>query len=312
VAGVGRQAAAGHGSGLAGILGGGVAGHEPEKSAHRHPVPDLLRHPAAYSPSVALISLPLLRAPWPPVVPAALLAAALLGPAARAEGLAASAAVPPVALAQAVLLAREAAAAVAPPDARIEVEPGTPDPRLRLAPCAQVQAVAAPGAPAWGRTRVNLRCAAGGTASAGPAGAGGWTIAWPMTVRVMAPAWVAAAPLPAGLSLTAAHLELKVVDWAGAAAPPFGAGLGDALLGRTLQRALPAGHAPRGTDLHQRRWFSVGQPVRVTVQGSGFAVSAQGLALSDGLEGRPARVRTDNGRVLTGMPVGQARMEVAL
>lgn len=222
-------------------------------------------------------------------------------------GLPAAAAVPAVALAQAVLLARDAAAALAPAEARIEVEPGSPDARLRLAPCAQVQAQPTPGAPAWGRTRVTLRCV-----PAGPGQAPGWSVAWPMTVRVMAPAWVAAAPLPAGTTLAEGHLELATVDWAAASAAPFGPQQARELLGRALQRTLAAGQAPRAADLHQRRWFSAGQPVRVLVQGSGFAISAQGVALTDGLEGRPARVRTESGRVLTGMPTGESRLQVAL
>jgi flagella basal body P-ring formation protein FlgA len=225
----------------------------------------------------------------------------------RAQGLAdgqpATAAVPATALAQALRIASEAAQAAAPAGARVEVEPGTPDARLRLAPCQRVTAMTTPGAPAWGRTRVGLKCTEGPQA---------WHIQWPMTVRVLAPAWVTTTALPAGTALDSAHLSLATVDWAAAAGTPFTEAEAAALRGRTLLRALPAGQAPRSADLQQRRWFVAGQPVRVLVQGSGFAISAQGQALSDGLEGRPARVRTETGRVLTGMPVGEARMQVTL
>jgi len=34
--------------------------------------------------------------------------------------------------------------------------------------------------------------------------------------------------------------------------------------------------------------------------------------LTNGVEGQPARVRTDSGRVLSGVPVGDKRLELAL
>ena len=37
-----------------------------------------------------------------------------------------------------------------------------------------------------------------------------------------------------------------------------------------------------------------------------------GQALTNGIEGQPARVRTENGRVVTGVPAGERRMELTL
>jgi flagella basal body P-ring formation protein FlgA len=50
----------------------------------------------------------------------------------------------------------------------------------------------------------------------------------------------------------------------------------------------------------------------VLLQGRGFDIVAQGLALGDGIEGRPARVRLDSGRVLTGQPVGEQALQVTM
>jgi flagella basal body P-ring formation protein FlgA len=52
--------------------------------------------------------------------------------------------------------------------------------------------------------------------------------------------------------------------------------------------------------------------VQIVARGAGFVVSAEGQALSNGLEGQPARVRTDNGRCAGGSPVAERRMEVQL
>lgn len=231
-----------------------------------------------------------------PALPA--LAACLL---ALAAGPAPAQALPPAALADAVALARHGAAALAPAGARIEVEPGTLDARLRLAPCARVQAHALAGVRPWGRTRVGLRCADGGTR---------WAVTLPVNVKVFAPAPVGRAPLPAGTLLEAEHLELAVVDWA---AVPAGTPLGlQALLGRTLQRSVAPGQPLHTPDLKPRQWFAAGDTVRIVAAGSGYAVASEGQALSAGIEGQSARVRTESGRVLSGLPTAERRVDVAL
>lgn len=204
-------------------------------------------------------------------------------------------------LAQAEALAREAAAALAPPGARIQALAGVPDPRWRLAPCAQVQAHLAAGSAPWGRTRVGLRCTRGAIA---------WNVYLPVTVQVHAPAWVARSALPAGVMLQPEHLQRATIDWAAEASPAFGDL--QALQGRILAQPVRAGQALRSRQLQVRRWFRTGQTVEVVAVGTGFSVSSSGRALSDGVEGRPARVRTEAGRVLVGRPTGDARLEIRL
>ncbi len=210
-------------------------------------------------------------------------------------------AVQPAHLAQAVALAREAAAALAPAGADIQAHAGELDTRLRLAPCAQVQAHLSAGSAPWGRTRVGLRCLQGSTR---------WNIYVPVTVQVHAPAWVARAALPAGVSLEPQHLEQARVDWAAQATRPFDDLA--ALSGRSLAQPMRAGQPVREAQLQQRRWFRVGQTVQVVAVGDGFSVSASGRALSDGVAGRPARVRTEAGRVLVGRPTAEGRLEIRL
>ena len=47
--------------------------------------------------------------------------------------------------------------------------------------------------------------------------------------------------------------------------------------------------------------FQAGTQVRVVAQGSGFQVTSDGQALSAGVVGQAARVRMDNGRVMSGI-----------
>ncbi len=228
---------------------------------------------------------------WP-LLPAA---AALLALPALAQPL------PEAALVQAQALVAQAAAALAPAGARIVVVPGALDGRLRLAPCERVETYLPAGTRPWGASRVGLRCVQG---------ARPWNVSLPVTVRVLAPAVVATVPLPAGAVIDATQWALAEVDWAAdaSAAQPQA----DSLKGRTLARAVAAGQALRAADLRPRQWFAAGDTVRVVAVGSGFSVSGEGQALSAGVEGQAVRVRTENGRVVSGMPLGERRVEVAL
>jgi flagella basal body P-ring formation protein FlgA len=207
----------------------------------------------------------------------------------------------PATVAQALALATQAAQALAPRGARVLASAGALDPRLQLAPCARVEPYLAAGVPPWGRSRVGLRCLQGATA---------WKVTLPVTVQVWAPAVVGTASLPAGATLEDSQLTLTEVDWAAASTPPFASA--QALAGRVLARPLAAGQALRAADLQPHRWFAAGETVRVVASGAGFTIDAEGQALTPGFEGQPARVRTEGGRILVGVPVGERRLEVGL
>ena len=83
-------------------------------------------------------------------------------------------------------------------------------------------------------------------------------------------------------------------------------------VGRVLTRPLTAGRGLRQTDLKPRMWFAAGDSVKVLASGPGFSVSGNGQALTPGIEGQTARVRTDNGQVVSGTPVGTHVVELSL
>ncbi len=184
---------------------------------------------------------------------------------------------------------------------RVEVVLGQLDARLRLAPCQRIEPYLPSGSALWGKTRIGLRCTLGASA---------WNVFLPISVNVFGKAWVAAAPLSAGATLSASDLvqaEVNLAEEAGAAITDA-----DTALGRTLGRALNAGQALRQTDLKARQWFAAGEEVKVSARGSGFSVAGTGQALNHGLEGQPVRVRVESGRVLVGMPVGERQVELPL
>jgi flagella basal body P-ring formation protein FlgA len=195
-----------------------------------------------------------------------------------------------------------------PAQARVVVLPGMPDARLKLAPCAQVQAFVPAGNRPWGATRLGLRCLQ--LASTAPAGGRAWSISLPAQVKVFAPAPVAATALPVGTVLESTHLAVDWIDWA--AHPSVPVALADSLWGRPLLRPLAAGQALRPGDLRARQWFASGDTVRVTAVGPGFHVQREGVALVDGFEGQVARVKLDNGQVVQGLPQSERRLEMRL
>ena len=184
---------------------------------------------------------------------------------------------------------------------RVEVELGRLDPRLRLAPCQRIEPYLPTGYKPWGRTRVGLRCLEGAVR---------WNVYMPMTVKVYGVALVAATSLPAGTVLAAQDLGEAEVDLAAESSPV----LHDAtqLVGRTLTRTIAAGEPLRQNLVRARQWFAAGETVQLVAEGPGFTVNGQGQALSAGVEGSPVRVRTESGRIVTGQPTGERRVEVAL
>jgi flagellar basal body P-ring formation protein FlgA len=184
---------------------------------------------------------------------------------------------------------------------RMVVTFGSLDSRLSLAPCGAVEPYLPGGARLWGRSRVGLRCV-DGTAR--------WNVFLPVQVQAFGPAWVLKTDLPAGKALTEQDVVQAEVDWAqesqSVLADPA------AWRGQTTARGLAAGTALRQGMVRPAQVFQAGASVRVVAQGPGFLVSTDGLALSAGVVGAPARVRMENGRVLSGTVLDMRTVRVDL
>lgn len=205
------------------------------------------------------------------------------------------------ALARQVRELAQAASRTAVPGMRVDIELGELDPRLKLAPCQQVEPYLPPGVRLWGKARIGLRCLQGPTR---------WNVFLPVTVQVFASSLVATRALPTGATLEAGDLQLAETDIAADPSPPVRESA--LVLGRTLARPLAAGEALHQRDLRARQWFAAGETVRVVAQGQGYSVVGEGQAMTPGIEGQAVRVRTENGRVLTGQAVAERQVEVTL
>ncbi len=184
---------------------------------------------------------------------------------------------------------------------RMEVSAGVLDSRLRLAPCANVEAYLAPGARLWGQSRVGLRCVDGMVK---------WNVSVPMHVRAYGRAWVVRGQVMAGSPVLQNDVALQEVDWAEDSYPVL---LDSALwLGQTAARTLSSGQVLRQGAVRPTQVFQAGTQVRVVAEGRGFEVSSDAQALGAGVVGQATRVRMDNGRITSGTVLDAHTVKIEL
>jgi len=184
---------------------------------------------------------------------------------------------------------------------RMEANVAAPDPRLRLAPCSNVEVYVPNGTSLWGHTRVGLRCNDGQAR---------WNIGLPVVVKAVGPAWVVKNHVPSGATLSEGDLVQSEVDWAEDMSPVVQDK--QAWIGQTSTRLLTTGQTLRQNMIRAAQVFSAGATVRVVVQGNGFQISADGEAISAGIVGQSARVRMDNGRVTNGIVLDGKTVKIDL
>lgn len=172
---------------------------------------------------------------------------------------------------------------------RMEVSVGSLDPRLKLAPCNRIEPFLPPGARLWGKTRLGVRCADGGAR---------WSVFMPVTIKAFGPAYVLKAHLAPGAAIREGDLAETEVDWAEEASPVLANPA--QWQNQVAARALAPGQTLRQNMLKAVQVFQAGAQVRVTAQGPGFTVTTDAQALTPGVVGQPARVRMDNGRIMSG------------
>jgi flagella basal body P-ring formation protein FlgA len=173
---------------------------------------------------------------------------------------------------------------------RMQVVVGALDSRLRLAACAKVEPYLPPGTRLWGKTRLGLRCLDGPSR---------WNVFLPVTVKAFGNAWVIKGGVAPGAPVTENDVTEAEVDWAeepnAVMADP------SQWLGQVATRLLTTGQVLRQGTVRPAQVFQAGSQVKVVAQGAGFQIVSDGQAVSTGVVGQLARVRMDNGRILSGV-----------
>lgn len=182
---------------------------------------------------------------------------------------------------------------------QVTVKVGPIDPRMSLAACPAAQAFLQPGARAWGKTTVGVRCTAPST----------WTVYIQAQVSVQADYVAAAVPLAQGQAIDQGQLALMKGD---IAAMPNGIVTDMAqAIGRSPTVSLAAGTPLRLDNLRSKPVVQQGQSVRLVSSGAGFSVSSEGRAIGTAGEGQVVQVRTPAGAVISGTARAGGLVEVA-
>jgi flagella basal body P-ring formation protein FlgA len=181
----------------------------------------------------------------------------------------------------------------------VKVKVGAIDARTALAACPAPEAFLQPGARAWGKTTVGLRCTAPSA----------WTIFVQAQVSVQADYVAAALPLAQGQPIEGSQLVLVKGD---IATMPNGiiTDMGQAI-GRTPTVSLAAGTPLRADALRSKPVVQQGQAVRLVTNGNGFSVSGEGKAIGTAGDGQVVQVRTPSGSVISGTARAGGMVEVA-
>ena len=182
---------------------------------------------------------------------------------------------------------------------QVTVAVGAIDPRMSLAPCPAPQAFFMPGARAWGKTTVGVRCA---TPSA-------WTVYIQASVTVIGEYVASAAPLAQGQTIEAGQLVMLKGDLT-----MLPAGIAtdiNQVVGRSSNSSLPPGTPMRIDTLRTKPVVQSGQLVRLVSNGSGFSVSAEARAMSTAGDGQVVQVKTSGGQQITGIAKAGGLVEVA-
>jgi flagella basal body P-ring formation protein FlgA len=177
---------------------------------------------------------------------------------------------------------------------RIEVQVGSLNRGLKLAPCEKAEPFLPGNAQLWGRANIGLRCITGAR----------WTTFIPVRIAAYGPALVARVPLPAGRKPQADDFAIQEVDWAASRSTPIASRA--ILAGQELIRAVAAGQPILTEYLRIAPAVRAGEPVSVVVEGPGFAIRTEAVALSTAAEGQHIRVRTGAGKILNGTVDGRS------
>lgn len=231
------------------------------------------------------------------LITAALLAATIAATAVAIAAPAAPARMEPAALRQVAEQFLQVQTAGLP--GKVGISVGAVDPRLNLAHCPAPEAFLMPGARAWGKTTVGVRCAAPSP----------WTVYIQSQVSVLGSYVAAAVPLVQGQAIEEGQLAMMQGELT---ALPAGIATDKSqLLGRTSNLSISAGTPLRLDQVKAKPVILQGQLVKLVTKGPGFSVSAEGKAAASAAEGQVVAVRTGNGQQISGIARHGGLVEVA-
>jgi flagellar basal body P-ring formation protein FlgA len=173
-------------------------------------------------------------------------------------------------------------------DFKIDIKIGELDPRLALAPCQKIEPFIPQGTKLWGKTIIGIKCLDGAK----------WSVTLPIQVSIFGQAWVATKNLSAGSLANAEDYRREHTELTKESGSPVSDI--NTLIGNLLNRSVLAGQVLRLEHLKLAPTIKSGDTVKVRVTGQGFSASYDAIALNAAADGQTLRVRSENGKILSG------------
>ena len=170
------------------------------------------------------------------------------------------------------------------------------DQRIALPECARLEAFLPAGSQLIGRTSIGVRCTE----------KNGWSIFIPVQIKVSLNLLTSARQLPREHVLREEDLASQMTEISQAG------GYTDRgqVIGKVLRYNITAGQVLRESMLRPPYSVTQGQVVQLDVQGSGFNVRSEGVALNNASEGQSVQVRVESGRVISGVARANGMVEI--
>ena len=161
------------------------------------------------------------------------------------------------------------------------------DSRLILAPCNKLETFLPNGSKLIGSTSVGIRCIEKET----------WSIIVPVQIKYRLELWVSARQLPAGHTIQQQDLTPQIVEISQSS------GITDPAqaIGKVLRNGIATGQAIREDMLRAPYVVHQGQTVTIMIQSTHFSVRNSGVAMNDAGAGAPVKVKSESGRMLSGV-----------
>ncbi len=172
----------------------------------------------------------------------------------------------------------------------------------RIAPpkCANLEAFLPDGSQLVGKTSVGVRCTPPprkDEADGRQARTNGWSIFVPVQIRFNLDLLTSARQLPPGHTLHEQDLASQATETSrmeGFTDPRQ-------VVGKVLRYGIAAGQVLREDMLRQPYSVTQRQVVTLALQGNGFSIRTEGVALNNASEGQTVQIRVGSGRVISGV-----------
>lgn len=189
---------------------------------------------------------------------------------------------------------------------KVAYQVGEIDRRIVLSRCASLEAFLPAGSQLIGKTSVGVRCNAPAH-NERPGRTGGWSIFVPVQVRISLDLLTSARQLRRGHTLQEQDLATQTME----ISRPGGLTDPAQVIGKVLRYGIAAGQVLREDMLRQPYSVTQGQVVPLAVQGDGFSIRSEGVALNNAAEGQSVQIRVGSGRVVGGVARAGGIVEIA-